>query len=80
MFTVSSFSAIVFASALSQTAAQPAPSAPEPAAAPAAPTERVVCRRERVVGSNRPQRICMTQGQRERQSDESRQMMDRANQ
>ena len=43
-----------------------------PAAAPAAEEadeDRVICRRERVVGSNRPQRICMTRREWTRSSD-----------
>lgn len=35
----------------------------------------IVCRREHVVGTNRPQRICQTRQQWERLSDSSRQAM-----
>lgn len=44
--------------------AAPAPQTAAPATAPATPGEpdpnRQICRREHVVGSNRPQRTCMT--------------------
>ncbi|MGQ2990048.1 MAG: hypothetical protein ACT6RD_11480 [Brevundimonas sp.] len=36
------------------------------------PRDRIVCRREHVLGSNRPQRICQTQRQWEAQRDQSR--------
>lgn len=39
--------------------------------------QRLICRRERVVGSNRAQRICQTRQQWAEQSDQSRQMMDK---
>ncbi len=39
---------------------------------PADPRDRIVCRREHVLGSNRPQRICQTQRQWEAQRDQSR--------
>lgn len=42
------------------------------AQASADPRDRVVCRREHVLGSNRPQRICQTQRQWEAQRDQSR--------
>lgn len=48
-----------------------------PAPAPQA-EERMICKRERVVGSNRPQRICMTAKEWERTRDTSRDQMDRA--
>lgn len=38
-----------------------------------------VCRREHVVGSNRPQRICMTRREWEEVRQNSRDMIDRAN-
>lgn len=41
-------------------------------AQPDRPVERKICRREHVVGSNRPQRICMTEQQWRRAEDESR--------
>lgn len=34
--------------------------------------DRVVCRRERVIGSNRPQRVCMTNRERARITQDSR--------
>ncbi len=46
----------------------PAPASP-PAVAPAKPAKddpnRLVCTREHVVGSNRPQKVCMTVAQRD---------------
>jgi hypothetical protein len=39
------------------------------------PDDRVVCRRERVLGSNRPQRICMTRQQWEAASDTSQEQL-----
>lgn len=70
-----SFALALFAAAQTAPAAPPAPTAPAAAPAPtAAPTppakkkddpNRVVCTREHVVGSNRPQRICMTVRERE---------------
>lgn len=52
---------------------EPAKPDAAPAAKPAKPAkddpERVVCTREHVVGSNRPQRICMTVGERQRLKD-----------
>ncbi len=38
-----------------------------------------VCRREHVVGSNRPQRVCMTRREWEEVRQNSRDMVDRAN-
>ncbi|HYE45112.1 MAG TPA: hypothetical protein VEA44_04985 [Caulobacter sp.] len=32
---------------------------------------RIVCKREHVVGSNRPQKVCMTVGERERLKDQA---------
>ena len=39
---------------------------------------RVVCRREHVVGSNRPQRVCRTRREWDAMADTSREQMDRA--
>jgi len=41
------------------------------------PEERIVCRREHVVGSNRRQQVCMTVRQRSELRDESRRQSDR---
>lgn len=47
--------------------------------APAAPArERVICRRERLIGSNLPQRTCKTAREWEAESDQSRQDFERA--
>ncbi|HRH20696.1 MAG TPA: hypothetical protein PLE81_08680 [Brevundimonas sp.] len=64
------FSAVAFALVLAQ---QPAPAAQQPSqpsnpvtqaeAEEEARLNEVVCRREHVVGSNRPQRICQTRRQ-----------------
>lgn len=54
------------------------PSAPSPAPqAESAPPERerLVCRRERQVGSNRSQRICVTTKERDAQRDASKDVM-----
>lgn len=37
---------------------------------------RIVCKREHVVGSNRPQKVCMTAAERERLKDQSDRMTD----
>lgn len=68
-----------------QSAPAPSPQA-EPAAAPSAAADtdtendgdRVICRRERVLGSNRPQRICMTQTEWQYARDASRETRDRS--
>lgn len=75
---------------LASSTQQQAQAAPAAQAAPSAPTQvapqetddnnRQICRRERVVGSNRPQRICMTRREWNQQQDTSREMMDRARQ
>lgn len=39
--------------------------------------ERMICKRERIVGSNRPQRICMTARERDAIRDASRNQIDR---
>lgn len=56
---------------------------PEIETAPAPPSprtveDRVICKRERLVGSNRPQKVCMTQRERAQMRDRSRDMMDRS--
>ncbi len=40
--------------------------------------ERVICRRERVVGSNRPQRTCMTARQWEESREAAREALNRS--
>lgn len=40
--------------------------------------ERVICRRERVVGTNRPQRTCMTARQWDAAREASREALDKA--
>ena len=47
------------------------------AAARQAEDERVICRRERVLGSNRPQRVCMTRRERTELRDAARNIHDR---
>lgn len=82
----------LFVSALVlQEAPRPTPAAPTaPAgAAQAANTpqavpreeegQRMVCRRERLVGSNRPQRICMTSAEWQQARDTSREVAERMN-
>jgi Spy/CpxP family protein refolding chaperone len=64
-----------------QAATEPAPAAvAQPAAAPAkgGPDDpnRMICKREHVVGSNRPQKICMTAAERQRLKDNADQFMD----
>lgn len=44
------------------------------------PGDRMVCRREHVMGSNRPQRICMTERQRAQQSETARDQLNRRSQ
>lgn len=74
---------IAFGMMLSLTIAQqPDPSPAAPVTSISEPSSnrdenRMVCRRERVVGSNRPQKICLTRQQWQEQRDNSRQMMDR---
>lgn len=52
--------------------------APAPPSAPRTEEDRVICKRERLVGSNRPQKVCMTQRERAQMRDRSRDMMDRS--
>ena len=40
---------------------------------------RIVCKREHVVGSNRPQKVCMTVAQRQRLKDDADRMTDPGN-
>ncbi|CAN5396643.1 hypothetical protein BH10PSE1_BH10PSE1_25870 [soil metagenome] len=70
----------------SQTAAPTTEQTPVPATtlppvsvtAPAVdPADRIVCRREHVMGSNRPQRICMTVRQRDLERDQAREFGNR---
>lgn len=44
---------------------------------PVQPGDRLICRTESVVGSNRRQRVCMTQAQRNAMRDQSRDMRER---
>lgn len=80
---------LIFALALSMqqapqtpsVAASAAPETPAAAQAPAPaedPGDRMVCRREHVLGSNRRERICMTQRQRAELQDRSEQELRRA--
>jgi hypothetical protein len=61
---------------------QPAPSPSAPAAPAAKPKvdmndpNRIVCTREHVVGSNRPQKVCMTVAERQRLKDRADRDMD----
>lgn len=69
--------------ASSQPAApQPAPAQPSADAAAAAAGDEaddpVICRRERVLGSNRPQRICMTRSEWQQIRDAARETRDRS--
>ncbi len=73
------------AALMASTQSTPAePAAPAPSAETAAAegeengNDRVVCRRERVLGSNRPQRICMTQSEWQHARDTSRETRDRS--
>ena len=61
----------------------PSPTAPSAPATPAAKPKvdmndpnRIVCTREHVVGSNRPQKICMTVAERQRLKDQADRDMD----
>ncbi|NBB15766.1 hypothetical protein GVN21_10410 [Caulobacter sp. SLTY] len=69
--------------------AQPTGVSPVQVAKPAAPKpikpakksglddpDRIVCKREHVVGSNRPQKVCMTVADRERLKDQADQLTD----
>jgi hypothetical protein len=59
--------------------AQPPAAAPAPAVTPKKKIEdpnRIVCKREHVVGSNRPQKVCMTVADRERLKDQAEQLTD----
>lgn len=57
----------------------PQPLPPPPPAQPVQPNEdRMICKRERVLGSNRPQRICMSQREREHLAIASRDAVERA--
>ncbi len=64
------FAAPAFAATQTQTATE-APTATAPAAKPkpAVDPNRIVCIREHVVGSNRPQKVCMTVAERDRMRD-----------
>ncbi|HZW15461.1 MAG TPA: hypothetical protein VFF66_04310 [Brevundimonas sp.] len=64
-------------SAQPSTAAAPNTAAAQTEAPAEDPEERVVCRREHVVGSNRRQQVCMTVRQRAQLRDESRRQADR---
>lgn len=46
---------------------------------PVRPGDRLICRTESVVGSNRRRRVCMTQAQRDAQRDQSRDLRDGLN-
>lgn len=53
-------------------APSPAPAAkPEPKKGGMDDPNRIVCKREHVVGSNRPQKVCMTVAQRQRLKDQA---------
>jgi hypothetical protein len=58
-------------------AASSQPDARTPVVAEVDAGDRMICRRERVVGSNRPQRICTTQRQRAEQAQAARNEMSR---
>lgn len=74
---------LVLALSVQQAPQNSAPAAANASEAPAAsqsterPEDRLVCRRERLLGSNRPQRICMTQRQWDNARDTSRDQLDR---
>lgn len=64
-------------------AASDAPAPAAPAAKPAKPAKlakddpnRMVCTREHVVGSNRPEKVCLTVGERERLKDAASRSVD----
>lgn len=70
---------LVFALFLTLAAPQAAPTtpaSPAPQAEPR-PEERVVCRRERVVGSNRSQRVCTTVTERQLREDAAQRLLER---
>jgi hypothetical protein len=80
------FVAMLVAGILQSTAQTPQPSAgvqapPSTSTATANRTqsddERVVCRRERMMGSNRSERVCMTVGQRNALRQSTRDQLDR---
>jgi hypothetical protein len=79
---VALFAAVLTLQAQDPQEATPVPGVVTVAPAPAAEREddmdRQVCRREHVVGSNRPQRVCRTRREWEAMRDTSRQQMDRA--
>ncbi|NBU26760.1 MAG: hypothetical protein EBS42_00665 [Caulobacteraceae bacterium] len=82
MILAASICLCLLASAV-QAATEPAPAAgaqPAPAPAPAkgGPDDpnRMICKREHVVGSNRPQKICMTAAERQRLKDNADQFID----
>lgn len=71
-----SFAAVVPAMAQQSTATPPAVEKPgKPVKTPEDPN-RMVCTREHVVGSNRPQKVCMTIAERERLRDSSAREVD----
>ncbi len=66
--------------AVETTPTEPRPVTAAPATPPtsaARPEERVICRSERVVGSNRMQRVCMTRAQRQAVHDQFREARER---
>lgn len=68
--------AIAFsAPAIAQEAA-PAPAEASKKAKKMDDPNRIVCTREHVVGSNRPQKVCMTVAERQRQKDKTDELLD----
>lgn len=87
-----SFAFVVMLAALSQTSEAPAPrvvtvtpnssssiAVPGALPDPARPGDRLICRTESVVGSNRRRRVCMTEAQRNAIREQSRDLRDNMN-
>ncbi|NBB15767.1 hypothetical protein GVN21_10415 [Caulobacter sp. SLTY] len=75
---VIAFAAVALATPVLAQSGAGAP-APAPAATPKKKIDdpnRIVCKREHVVGSNRPQKVCMTVADRERLKDQTDQLTD----
>jgi hypothetical protein len=61
---------------LAESAATPAPAPSAPARPSRVDPDRIVCARERVVGSHRPRKVCMTMAQREAYREQARRALD----
>lgn len=69
-------SAVAPSLAWAEGAATPTPAPSAPAKPSLDDPDRIVCTRERVVGSNRPRKVCMTMAQREEYREQSRRALD----